>query len=81
MLMQKSYTTGKIYDPNKTARLVNCKQVAFYMSKEVEILDFYPSNDFKTGEPLLVFIVDKTDSHEAYEEWLSNREGNQYCNR
>lgn len=74
MVMQKSYTTGKIYDPNKTVRLVNYKQVAFYMSKEVEILDFYPSNDFKTGEPILVFIVDKTDSHAAYEEWLINRE-------
>lgn len=76
MRMIKSETTGKIYDPNKTVRLVNYKQVAFYLNKEVEILDFYASEDFKTGEPILVFIVSKKDSYEAYEEWLSNREGN-----
>lgn len=71
MIMTKSETTGKIYDPNKTVRLVNIKQIVFYMNKGVEILDFYSSKDFKTNEPVLVFIVGKRDSYEAYQEWMN----------
>lgn len=74
MTMIKSETTNKIYDPNKTIRIVNIKQILFYMSRDVEILDFYPSEDFKTKEPVLVFIVSKYDSYEAYQDWMKSRE-------
>lgn len=74
MTMIKSETTGKIYDPNKTVRLVNLKQILFYMNREVEILDFYPSEDFKTKEPILVFIVSKYDTYDVYQEWIKMHE-------
>lgn len=42
-------------------------------SKGVEILDLYPSKDFKTGQDVLVFIVNRNDSRSVYEEWKELR--------
>lgn len=67
-----STTTGKEYCPTDCARLLNMKQILFYMKLGVEIKDFYPSVDYKTGEPVLVFLVDKRDSQAAYLQWMSN---------
>lgn len=69
----KSDTTGRIYYPSECVRLVNVKQLVFYMKNGVEILDFYPSKDFKTGEDVLVFIVNKKDSQEVYQMWQGLR--------
>lgn len=66
----KSETTGKVYCPSDVVRLVNMRQLLFYMVQGVEILDFYPSKDFKSGDDILVFIVDKKDSQEAYRKWM-----------
>lgn len=65
-----SDTTGKVYCPSECVRLVNVKQLVFYMNNNVEILDFYPSKDFKTGEDVLVFIVNKKDSQKVYKKWM-----------
>ena len=66
----KSENTGKVYCPDEVVRLVNMRQLLFYMLQGVEILDFYPSKDFKSGEDILVFIVNKKDSQEAYRKWM-----------
>ncbi len=73
--MIKSDTTGKWYNPSECIRLLNIKQLLFYMNHNVEILDFYASKDFKTNEDILVFIVNKKDSQEAYKKWLESRSG------
>lgn len=65
----KSDTTGRIYCPADCVRLVNIRQLLFYMMHGVEILDFYPSKDFKTGENILVYLVDKRDSQQTYKLW------------
>lgn len=65
----RSDTTGKVYCASDCIRIVNLRQVVFYMMHGVEILDFYPSKDFKTGENILVFLVDKKKSQEAYKLW------------
>ena len=69
----KSYTTGRIYCPSECIRIINLRQITFYAKMGVEILDFYPSTDFKTGEDILVFIVNKKDSQEAYQKWQEMR--------
>lgn len=71
--LMKSSTTGKYYKPSECIRLVNVKQLLFYMNNGVEILDFYPSKDFKTNEDVLVFIVNKKNSQEVYKKWLEQR--------
>lgn len=68
-----SNTTGRSYCPADCVRLVNMRQLLFYMLNDVKILDLYPSKDFKTGEDILVFIVDKKDSQLAYKKWVETR--------
>lgn len=70
----KSDITGKEYCPNDVVRLVNVRQLLFYMRNGVEILDIYPSKDFKTNDDVLVFIVNKKDSQEAYKKWMMRNE-------
>lgn len=69
----RSDTTGKIYCAEDSVRLLNIKQVMFYMLNGIEILDFYPSKDFKTGENIMVFVVDKKASQKVYQKWLETR--------
>lgn len=71
--MVKSNFTGKIYEPNKSCRILNMTQLAFYMSYGVELLDLYVSKDYKTQKPILVGVVDKTDSYAAYQEWCNRK--------
>lgn len=71
--MIKSNFTGKSYDPNKSCRIINMMQLAFYLDNEVELLDLYVSKDFKTNKPILVGVVDRTDSYEAYQKWCNNK--------
>lgn len=71
--MVKSNFTGKSYDHSKCCRIVNMLQLAFYMENNVELLDLFVSKDHKTNKPILVGIVDKTDSYEAYKMWCENK--------
>ena len=74
--MIKSNFTGKSYDANNCCRIVNMLQLAFYMDNDVELLDLYVSKDYKTNKPILVGVVDKTDSYEAYKMWCDNKTDN-----
>lgn len=74
--MIKSNFTGKSYEPNKCCRIVNMSQLAFYLTMDVELLDLYVSKDHKTNKPILVGVVDKTDSYEAYKMWCDNKSDN-----
>jgi len=69
----KSDTTGRTYDPSKCVRLVNIKQLMFYMKNGVEILDIYTSKDFKSGEDILVYVVDRVSSQDVYKKWMASR--------
>lgn len=69
----RSDTTGKIYCAEDCIRILNIKQLIFYMLNGIEVLDFYPSKDFKTGENIMVFLVDKKASQKVYQKWLESR--------
>lgn len=71
--MIKSDTTGRVYDPSKCIRLVNIKQLMFYMKNGVEILDIYTSKDFKSGDDILVYVVDRVASQDIYKKWMATR--------
>lgn len=73
--MVKSNFTGKTYDPNKSCKILNMQQLAFYMSNEVELLDLFVSKDYKTKKPILVGVVDKAASYEAYQLWCDHKTG------
>ncbi len=67
-----SSTTGKYYDPSEVVRIINCKQSAAYMSHGAELLDIYPGKDFRTDEPLLVYIFNRKDTTELYDLWCKH---------
>lgn len=71
--MVKSNFTGKHYDPNKSCKILNMQQLAFYMSNDVELLDLFVSKDYKTKKPILVGVVDKAESYEIYKMWCDNK--------
>lgn len=64
------------YDISKSLRLINQRQVAYYVGKSLYPIDMYQSIDYKTGKPLLVYIYPRTpEVKQAYEEWCNNKEG------
>ena len=64
-----SSITGLSYDPSKCVRILNLKQSAFYYSQNVTLYDLYVSSDYKTGQPVWVFIYNRNESWEAYDKW------------
>ena len=71
--MVQSFVTGRMYDPNKSVRIINMQQLAAYMANGVTLLDIYISKDYKTERPILVGIVDKEESYESYKLWCDHR--------
>ena len=68
--MMKSSLTGEFFDERDSIRIVNPKQAAFYWGKKgLKPLNIYPSQDFKTGEDIIVYIFSKSKTQEVYEEW------------
>ena len=47
-------------------------QLAAYMDYGVELLDLYVSRDYKTNKPMLVGVVDREASKEAYDLWCKH---------
>lgn len=64
-----SKITGKRYVPRHCVRIVNPKQAAMYALHGLELIDIYPSRDYRTDAPIWVFVFDKKSSYEAYKAW------------
>lgn len=69
-----SETLNKTYPLSDTVRILNIRQALFYLQKNIELYDIYPSKDFNTGEPVLVFIFAREQSKSVYEEWKNGRD-------
>ena len=67
----RSDFTGIEYDPSACVRIVNMRQLAAYMLHGVKLIDLYASRDFESGDPIMVGIVSKRDSADAYTKWLN----------
>ena len=68
----KSDFTKKTYELEKSCRIINMTQSAAYMAYGVELLDLYVSRDYKTNKPMLVGVVDREASKEAYDLWCKH---------
>lgn len=71
-LFSKSAITGIEYCPEDSIRIMNLRQVLFYMEHDVEIQDVFVSTDYRTGKDILIFMVDRLGSQSIYEEWKQN---------
>jgi hypothetical protein len=67
-----SQTTGKSYSPVDVVRIINVKQAAAYINHGAELLDIYGSRDFKTGEPMLVYIFNRSETTALYDLWCKH---------
>ena len=67
----KSDVTGVEYAPSDVVRIVNPKQSAAYLAHGAKLLDVYPSRDFETHLPILVFIYSRKDTQELYDLWCN----------
>lgn len=61
------------YDEKDAIRIVNPKQAAFYWGRGLQPISIYPSKDYVTEEPILVFIFKKSATKDLFAEWC-NRE-------
>lgn len=67
-----SAITGCEYCPSEVVRIVNCKQVAAYLAHNAKLLDVYSSRDFKTNEPIIVFIFNREETTSLYDLWCKH---------
>ena len=67
-----SELTGKEYSLKNCVRIVNPLQCMFYWLSGLLPIDIYPSIDYKSGKPILVFIYDRQESKELYERWCEH---------
>ena len=68
----RSEFTKKEYETENVCRIINMTQLAAYLEYGVELLDLYSSRDYKTNKPILVGVVDKQSSYEAYDKWCNH---------
>ena len=70
-----SNVTGKTYALQDVVRILNTQQIIAYMKYGIEILDLYPSIS-SSGTPILVYIVNRSDSKVAYDLWCKGELNN-----
>ena len=70
----KSGMTGRNLDFDDNIIIVNPKQAAFYWGeKNIQPVHIYPSTDNNTGEPIIIFVFQRSATKEAWVEWQNRR--------
>lgn len=64
-----SIATGQEYCPVDVVRILNVKQATLYIANGAQLLDIYASKDFRTNEPVLVFIFNRLATLPLYDAW------------
>jgi hypothetical protein len=72
--MRISTVTSMSYDVFRTVKILNMKQCAFYMDRDVYPVDVKLSDSNKSGKKVLVFYFLKDDTTEVYAEWCKYKE-------
>ena len=67
-----SSITGRRYDIFSIVRILNIKQVCFYLEQGVPLEDMEVSKDRTNNNPVLVFYFDRETSKDAYDKWCNN---------
>jgi hypothetical protein len=67
-----SNVTNKKYIPSEIVRIINISQVIGYLNHGAELLDVYPSYDYKSDKQILVFIFNRKDTTQLYDLWCKH---------
>lgn len=75
--MMKDYITSELtgitYAAQDVVRIVNPRQSAFYVYNNIKCLDNYLSLDRYTDDPIWVWIFNKKDTVNVYDEWCKKK--------
>ena len=72
--MKVRTTTTKELDFEDNILILNPKQAAFYLvEKGIEPIRYIGSRDTNTTEPIIIFVFKKSETQEAYAEWIARR--------
>ena len=72
--MKVRTTTTKELDFEDNILILNPKQAAFYLvEKGIEPIRYIGSRDKNTNEPIIIFVFKKSETQEAYAEWIARR--------
>ena len=71
---ETSKITGRTYELFSQIRILNIQQVYFYLENGVVLNDIELSEDRKTHQPVLVFLFNREDTHDAYDKWCKRRD-------
>ena len=62
-----SSTTGRIYNPKDSIRIIDLRQQRLYLRHNLTLLDVYHSQ--KNGRIYVVMVFDKQESYPYYLQW------------
>lgn len=68
----KGKFSGKEYYASEAIRILDPAQAAAYWANDVEPLDIYPSKNFKTGAPIMVYVFRRNDTKEVFDLWCKH---------
>lgn len=61
--------SGREYYASESIRIINPNQAILYWLNHVEPLDIYPSRDYNTNKPIIVFVFNKNETKEVFDLW------------
>ena len=70
----ESTINGIEYYTSDVVRIVNSRQAAAYLEHGAKQLDVYGSRDYKTNEPIVVFIFNRSDTKDLYDLWCNHEQ-------
>lgn len=68
----KGKFSGKEYYASEAIRILDPAQAAAYWVNDVIPLDIYPSKNWETGKPILVFVFKRNETKEVFDRWCKH---------
>ncbi len=72
-VFEVSKITGRTYELFSQVRILNIQQCIFYLENGVVLNDIEISEDRRTHQPVMVFLFNREDTRDAYDEWCKRR--------
>ena len=69
----RSNLTGHYFKKKDSVFIVNVTQAAFYMENGLIPLDVYPSKDYKTKKPIVVFAFNREETKPLFDKWCGGK--------
>lgn len=64
--------SGKPYLASEAIRIIGAKQAALYWLNGLEPLDIFPSRNYETNEPAIVYVFKKEDTKDLFDLWCKH---------